>query len=286
MKKIEVNLITEIVVDDAIFFDTKVSKEIEWSIWKKPKIKVDSKKMINPKDKFNLMDNIKAIPNDAKIAVFWLSIIWLVIIAVNTLLWIHDQFSPEQATLFYSHYNSDWESSSPLGSALMSSWAMWAWVWYMMKKQLRKYMTFFYKKIKFNWSKTEKFRIRDLVWGTSRVDLKNVELKVVACNMEKWQYTRWSWSNKRTVSFSEPFNAISLYDKKIDFIPMNTEISEYFKWDISFEEMYKVLYPEQMLWNNHWLKVHWEVQLIHNKFIDQELIWDSKKFKFENFIEW
>lgn len=147
-------------------------------------------------------------------------------------------------------------------------------------------MTFFYKKIKFNWSKTEKFRIRDLVWGTSRVDLKNVELKVVACNMEKWQYTRWSWSNKRTVSFSEPFNAISLYDKKIDFIPMNTEISEYFKWDISFEEMYKVLYPEQMLWNNHWLKVHWEVQLIHNKFIDQELIWDSKKFKFENFIEW
>jgi hypothetical protein len=36
--------------------------------------------------------------------------------------------------------------------------------------------------------------------------------------------------------------------------------------------MYKVLYPMQMISSTHGLDIHWEVQLIHKEFIDQELI--------------
>jgi len=104
--------------------------------------------------------------------------------------------------------------------------------------------------------------------------------------MEKGQYKRWSWTKTRTVSFTNPVRAISLYDEQINFIPKNTNISEYFKWEVSFEKMYKSLYPEQEISSSHWLKIHWEVQLIHDNFIDQELIWDWSFFRYDHFLKW
>ena len=147
-------------------------------------------------------------------------------------------------------------------------------------------MTFVFKKAKFLWDTAKKYKVRDIVTWKSRVDLKNVELKIVACNMENGQYVRWSGSNRRTVSFSNPIRAISLFDEKIDFIPRNTDISDYFKWEVSFERMYKILYPKQMISHSHGISIHWEIQLIHDKFIDQELIWHWDFFKYEHFLKW
>jgi hypothetical protein len=42
----------------------------------------------------------------------------------------------------------------------------------------------------------------------------------------------------------------------------------------------------QMISSTHGLDIHWEVQLIHKEFIDQELIWDKKYFKYEDFLKW
>jgi len=284
--KININLFVELVVDDAIFFDTKITSKIQNSLFIKPKVLSPWKSIIDPKDNFNLIDNIKAIPFKAMIIVFWLSIIWSIIVLINTFVWFHDQFVSDAQTYFYSHYNSKWESSSPLFNSLASSWALWAGIWFMMKTQLRKYMTFVFKQKKFLWDKIKKYKLRDIVSWKSRVDLKNVEIRVVACNMENWQYVRWSGSHRRTVSFSEPIRAISLFNEKIDFIPRNRDIGDYLKWEVSFEKMYKVLYPEQMISSTHGLSVHFEVQLIHNKFIDQELIWDWKFFKYDHFLKW
>ena len=284
--QININLFLELVVDDSIFFDTKVTSKIQDSLFVKPKVSSLWKSIIDPKDNFNIIDNIKAIPFDAMALVFGLSIVWLIIIAINTIVWFHDQFVNDAQTFFYSHYNSDWDSSSPLFNSLASSWALWAWVWFMIKTQLRRYMTFVFKKTKFLWDLAKNYKIREIVTWKSRVDLKNVKLKIVACNMENGQYVRWSGSNRRTVSFSTPIRAISLYDEEIDFIPRWTDISDYFKWEVSFEKMYKTLYPEQMISSSHWLSVHWEIQLILDKFIDQELIWNWKSFKYEHFLKW
>jgi len=284
--KININLFVELIVDDAIFFDTKITSKIQQAAFVKPRVFSPWKSIIDPKDNFNLMENLKAIPFDAMIFVFWLSIIGLIIIAINTFLGFHDQFVPDGQTFFYSHYDSDWDSNSPLFDSLASSWALWAWIWFMIKMQLRRYMTFIFKQTKFIWDRIKIYKLKNIITWKSRVDLKNVELRVVACNMEKWQYMRWSGSNRRTVSFSEPVRAISLFKEKIDFIPKNTDISDYLRWEVSFEKMYKVLYPEQMISSTHGLSVHFEVQLIHNKFIDQELIWDWKFFKYDHFLKW
>jgi hypothetical protein len=284
--KININLFVELVVDDAIFFDTKITSKIQESLFIKPKVLSPWKSIIDPKDNFNLIDNLKAVPFDAMILVFWLSIVWVVVIIINTFLWAHDQFVSDAQTYFYSHYNSKWESSSPLFDSLAWSWALWAWIWFMIKTQLRRYMTFVFKQKKFLWDRIKKYKLRNIVSWKSRVDLKDVELRVVACNMEKGQYVRWSGSHRRTITFSEPVRAISLYKEKIDFIPRNTDISDYLKWEVSFERMYKVLYPEQMLSSTHGLSIHFEIQLILKKFIDQELIWDWKFFKYDYFLKW
>ena len=285
---ININLFTELKVDDSLFFDTLINKKIQESLLKKPDVKKInlSQSIIDPKDNFNLIDNIKVIPTNAMFKVLWLSIIWSIIILINTFIWIHDQFVWEASTYFYSHYDSDWDSNSPLINSLLWSWILWIGIWKMMKTQLRRYMKFALNKIKFNEAIDNIYNIKDIIKWKSRVDLKNVELRIVACNIEKGQYKRWSWTTTRTVSFSEPLRAIIIYKKKIDLIPKKTDIREYLSWEFSFEEMYRTLYPEQKISNTHWIFVHWEIQLLHNKFIDQELIGDFSYFKYENFLQW
>ena len=155
-------------------------------------------------------------------------------------IWVHDQIVPDSQTFFYSHYDSDWDASSPFFDALLSSWALWSWIYFLMKKQLRRYMNFFFKRNLILWEINRKFRVSDIVGWKSLVDLKDIRLRIVAANIERWQYVRWSWSHRRTVSFSNPVRWVVLYDKNIDFIPKKTDISSYFKWDLSFKNMYKV----------------------------------------------
>jgi len=67
---INIDLFVEVIVDDAVFFDTKVTKKIQEALFIKPKVAKISKNILNPKDNFNLIDNLKAIPFDAMIFVF------------------------------------------------------------------------------------------------------------------------------------------------------------------------------------------------------------------------
>jgi hypothetical protein len=96
--------------------------------------------------------------------------------------------------------------------------------------------------------------------------------------MEKGQYVRGYGSNRRTVSFSHPNRAVLLYSKKIPIIPAGTPIHQYFDEEISFKPMFECLYPRQMAKDSHGLDLVWEVQLIVDDLIDQELIGNNDAF--------
>ena len=66
-----------------------------------------------------------------------------------------------------------------------------------------------------------------------------------------------------------------LYSKKVKRIPRNEPVENHFKGSISFEPMFKALYPPNSVSSSHGLFVYWEFQLIHNEFVDQELIGDT-----------
>ncbi len=136
--------------------------------------------------------------------------------------------------------------------------------------------------------------LRDLVQGRCRVDLKDVTLRVVACNMEKGQYYRRSRernSNGKmvekitTVDFSELIQAILLFEQKVDHIAAGTSIQEHFSGEFSFAPMYDYLYPPNRISAKHGIDVYWEVQLLMPKLKDQELVGPVSHFRYEEFFQ-
>ena len=128
--------------------------------------------------------------------------------------------------------------------------------------------------------------LRDLVQGRCRVDLKDVTLRVVACNMEKGQYYRGSGSDRSTVDFSEPIQAILLFEQKVDHIAAGTSIREHFSGEFGFAAMFDYLYPPNRISANHGIDVYWEVQLLVRHLIDQELVGPvSNRFRYEDFFQ-
>ena len=271
-------------IDDAFIWDTTVYEDIALKLVKQPVVDDDAKELIEPKDIFDLMANVEAIPYRARVMVMILGIAGLVVIAVNTLIGVHDQFVPEQATYFYSHVDSDGDSSSPLFNSLGLSGAAGAALWLGIRRQLRKYMQFRLKPLPGVVDRKQIFRIADLVEGSARVELRDVTLRIVACNIEKGQYKRGSGTKERTVSFSEPIRGVLLYSQQVELIPRRVEVSQYFDGDVSFEPMFAILYPPQKISSSHGMEVYWEVQLIHNEFVDQELKGPTSVFRTRDFM--
>jgi len=277
---INIDFFMELKINDSIFIDTKIEKSIKNQIVTRPEISKNSANLLTPYDRFNFYKNLEVIAPEQRLFVIWLVFLWVWAIILNTILWIHDQLNPD--TIFYSHVNSDWESQSPLLNSIWNSWALWAWIYVMIKQQLKKYMTFFLKDTSNFWVFWKKYNVSDLIWWESKIDLENVTFNIVAWNIEKWQHkvSRWSWKNRRTVveEISHPVRAVNLFTKQIDYIPKNTDISDYIKWEFSFDDMYKSLYPIQMLNNTHGIDVEWNIQLIHNDLVDQTLKWPKSIF--------
>ena len=282
-KMIVMKLRTRLVIDDAILFDTKITEEQELKLGTKPSISTDVKSIIEPSDAFSFFKNLKAIPVHAKLLTMVLLVVGAVIIAVNTLIGIHDQFSPDNLTWLYSHVDSDGDTSLPLGKSLLGSGSVGAAVWFALRNQLRQYMQFSLKKLPQIRRNSSYFPV-DLVRGRSHVPLRDVTLRVVACNMELGQYKRGSGTSERTVSFKEPIRGVVLYESTAKHIPANVPIATRFDGSIDFEPMFAALYPP-FIAVTHGLEIHWEVQLLHPEFVDQELVGPTKGFRYADFLD-
>jgi hypothetical protein len=143
------------------------------------------------------------------------------------------------------------------------------WAWFK-NKQFKSYMKVALQTMP-TITRNTRLQISQLISGKSEVDLKNMTLRVVACNMEKGQYVRGSGSNRRTVSFKEPVRPIILYSEKVSLIPSGQELGGHFPGEVDFGPIFKTLYPPLEISETHGLAVYWEVQLLHDEFIDHEL---------------
>ena len=102
--------------------------------------------------------------------------------------------------------------------------------------------------------------------------------------MECGQYVRGSGTKKRSVEFHEPARGVVLYVRKVPRIPAHAPLSAYFPGDVDFDRMFAVLYPPFMTSKTHGLDVHWEIQLLHPEFVDQELVGPTTVFAYEDFL--
>ena len=281
---IDIEIHTRVIIDDAMLFDSKVSTEQELELGLKPPAEDDAERIVEPKDDFFFFKNLKAIPFQAQVITLGLAIIGGIVILINTAIGAHDQFSPNHLVYFYDHFDSDGDSESPLQKALMGSGALGAMIWFAMRGQLRKYMKFHFKFQGKAIRPDEEYVASSFFAGRSRVPLENITLRVVASNMECGQYVRGSGTNRRTVSFTEPIRGVILFEKTVDNIPARVPIGNYFNDRFAFTPMFELLYPPVEVSSSHGLKVHWEVQLLHPEFIDQELIGPDGLFDYEDFL--
>ncbi len=128
------------------------------------------------------------------------------------------------------------------------------------------------------------FQVKDLISGVPRVPLETAELRIVACNLEKGSKWEESGKSRREVTFTHPVRAITLYKKKVFKLPAGQEINEHFPEVISFDGIYQKLYPAQMLTKTHGIDLYWEVQLLSDTFVDQELIGPVDSFRYIYFF--
>lgn len=253
----DLKILTEL--DDKIFFDTKLEKDIIKSIWGKLNHIVNSKAMINPKDKYDIYANFLALDKNKRLLI-------LFIISIFSSLIIY------------------WIFVLPF--FLIQLAFFWFIIYKWFKNFLKNYMNFWFIKNSYmSYDKDKVYKLSELVTWKSNVNLKNFKVRVVAANMEKWTHVVWSWKSRKTVYFNNPVNWIILHEETINFLPKNTDISDYLKWSFSFKRMYEKLYPPFQITPLHWIDVRWEIQLIHNKFMDKEIVWPTHFIKYDNFIK-
>jgi len=282
-KEIEIELHARLEVNDGVLFDTKASEEQELSLAGKPEIRDDAEELIEPDDAFDFIANFEAIPPKNRGIVTILAAIALVVIALNSLLGLHDQLAPEEQTFFYSHRDSDGDSQSPLVNSLMGSGVLGALLWAAIRQQLRQYMSFELASLH-PLRRTTVLPAGGLIKGTARVDLESVTVRVVAANQEKGQYRRGSGTKERTVSFTKPVRAVLLYERYLDHVPAGVPIESCLDGEVRFEPMFAALYPPLEVGKNHGLEVVWEVQLLHPDFVDQEAKGDAHWLRYEDFL--
>ena len=168
--------------------------------------------------------------------------------------------------------------------SLLGSGAAGAAIWFAMRRQLRKYMKFKFKRVPNHIDRSTRVPVDQLVHGLARVELNDVTLRVVACNLEKGQYMRGSGSDRRTVSFSEPVQGVVLYQRHTTSIQRKQPVENAFEGMVDFGPMFDALYPPAVVSKTHGLFVYWEVQLLVGELVDQELVGSTSGLLQEDFF--
>ncbi|MDF1824155.1 MAG: hypothetical protein P1U68_05910 [Verrucomicrobiales bacterium] len=254
-------------------------------VFKRRKSKIDTAQLIEPKDVFCFKKNLKALSFHQQIVTVLLAIVALIVCGIAIALGVHDQMAGNGQEIFIPKVNSDGEGQSPLMAALAASGGVGAFFWFLIRKQLRKYMTFVEKPIRGGITPGLVFRAGSLFKGKARIDLHNITLRVVACNQECGTYTTGSGSNRRTHTFRTPFLGLLLYEEKIDLIKKGDEVERWFPGEVYFDTIYEALLPPMMVTGSHGVGVHWEVQLIHDELVDQEIKGNIDGLVIQDFLD-
>ncbi|HEX9654601.1 MAG TPA: hypothetical protein VGA99_12905, partial [bacterium] len=171
---IDIEVRSKLKIDDGILFDTTISEKQQMALKAKPLVANDAESMINPHDDFNFLANLQAIPASNRMKVRIMLMVAALLIGSNSYVGWHDQFVPEGAHYFYSHYDSDGDAESPFMKSLGLSGGVGVCFWFLIRRELKKYMTFIFKPLPATISRATAMRVADIITGVPRVDLENI----------------------------------------------------------------------------------------------------------------
>lgn len=258
-------------VDDAwVLKDSEVSRTVQLKLVDARTGGVgDASAVIDPFDKVQFSKNFNALPSGRKLVLVLMSL--LCVIA-----WVLGSIA------IWKMRDSDDPSGAIFGIIVFTVVVCLLLVW-LKNSQFKTYMKVTLQPMPAI-TRNTRLQISQLISGKSEVDLKNMTLRVVACNMEKGQWVRGSGKNRGTQNFEEPVRPIILYSEKVSRIPREQELGDHFPGEVDFGPMFKTLYPPLKISGTHGLAVYWEVQLLHDEFMDHELKGPSDRIKVTDFF--
>ena len=76
-----------------------------------------------------------------------------------------------------------------------------------------------------------------------------------------------------------------LYENTLENVIAGDDIASHLRGEfVHFDEMFEYLYPPNRISRNHGLELRWEVQLLHDNYVDHELIGSNDVFDYRHFL--
>jgi len=266
-------------IDDGLVADTTLQEKLVCTQIQRPKVRTNAKELMDPDDSFDFSTNLEQL---SPIGRFGTAGLILFSIVAMCMVFV---FFNSGGDVESSRRSAD--DSGPLGALLGSLFLCFligAGAWYLIKGMLRQYMTFTFNQLPNRIDRSTAIPVKKLVSGISRCDLHNVVLRVVACNVEKGKYVRGRGSSREVIKFKNPVRCVLLHEQPVDMIPKNVPVENYFEGIVDFGAMFDVLYPPYMIGSVHGIDVHWEVQLLHDELVDQELTGPCTGLHYQDFF--
>jgi len=265
--KIEIICQAEVVVDDAIFFDSKIRTYVTLKQLKlnNQGLASNPSEELNPHDQLNFIRNFAAISFKQKIA--WITAFVTFILAAvgNLLLALFDTFIAS-VPIFYSA-----DSENGLVAAGMGAVAGGVGFSAVHKTILRSYKTAELVRNPPTILKGTRYRVSDFLTAKSKVHLYGVTLRLVVATLECGQYWRGSGTSRRCVSFSHPSRALVLFEKTTAVIPKGVSIETYFNDQMNLDKAFECIFPNNMISDSHGLKIKTEIQIMVDDLADTSL---------------
>jgi hypothetical protein len=273
---VRIDLLAELKIDDGVIIDTTIEATATGFERRPPRVAEGELGKIDPKDRFSFVANLKAIPYKNRVIAVLLAAFGLVVGTVNVLIGVHDEMMPESQTLLYDHRGSH-GSESPLMKSLSGSGALGFAIWMALRAQLRRYMTLTLKAPQ-RIGRSTVLEARALIAGVPRVVLQNVLVRVVAYNHEFGQYTTGSGKKRKTRTETKPIRAVVLYEQRVPHLSARSELARELSGEVAFAEVFEALYPAAEFGSSGGIKLGWELQLLHELFVDQEITGSADAF--------
>lgn len=235
------------------------------------------KAMTDPKDSVKLAVNFKFLPFDAKIKVAGLGLIGIFVALLGLLVGVHDQKVPEKEAYFFDHHTSKGKSESPLMKGLVGGGLFGVGIYIAIQYQLGRYMKLEIKSPE-TLGHDAKVPIAQLVRGKAYAPISRAQLKVVAYNVERGVCRVFRKKRHRREGFKSPVRAVYLFEQELSDIPAGTDIAPYLRGEVDFAKAYRELLPPQSVNDSTGIEIAWEVQFLHDDFVDHQIEGDSSVF--------
>lgn len=281
--QISIELTARVRVHDGFLSDTTGEQVFPQRLFATPRAGEGARELMEQADLYDFGKALAALPAAGKAKVGAFAAISGGLALFTSVAALHDLFVPtSEAWLFLGP-----AIFTPIAAAALVALTLGG-TYLVARRQLPDYLTLILTPPPGGFRRGERYRLGDHFSAVSQVDLHDVCLRIVACNLERGRYhrRRGAGSNQRNVivSFEEPVRGVQLLQVSLPAVSAGEDLATRCEHPLDFTPLFDALYPEQTPDPAYGLALRCEVQLIHMDYVDKKAAFDPAAFELAGFM--